>query len=260
MTGIDEPLYTVQLDIAGAAADVRCNDAPIFQEQHGYNTVTELTLNRWIRNGANSISLTLGPGDGERQVALGARGSAVVYVRAFPAERESRREVARVSYPAIADRAGNRLRVEGAFDAAVPYDSLLWLGSETIVPDERTAGELTLELSRFHDWLAGGDLESIVGAMSVRDREDAAAIYQTLDQQVSNTRRTYAVFINDADAELRPLAADRAMLRVYGQGRLARFELSNGRSPVYFHLRSMDMAAYMPVFFCRHEGRWLFIR
>jgi hypothetical protein len=76
---------------------------------------------------------------------------------------------------------------------------------------------------------------------------------------VQNTRNTYGFFL-DGYYELRPALTATARLRIYGDKRLAGLELSNGKSPLYYRMGAGDVAAYLPLLFCRCQGAWVIIR
>jgi hypothetical protein len=95
--------------------------------------------------------------------------------------------------------------------------------------------------------------------MAVRDREDALANYRSLETQVANTRHVYSSLFNGG-YELRPARTDVAHLRIYGEGRLARLELSNGKPPLYYRVGAAGMVAYLSLLFCRYRGAWTIIR
>jgi hypothetical protein len=258
MTPSARPLYTVQLDIGGVAWEARVNDAPLFAEMQGLRTGTELPLNRWIRNGANRFSYRLRPRPGQDGIPGNTRLSAVLYVRDWEADRQSRREVARVEYPGPTSVRDGETILETAFQAQVPYPPFLWFASDTIAGGETTRLDLAREYGRFYEWAASRNLEAVVRAMAVRDREDARANYASLGTQVANTRQTYGSLFNGG-YELRPDRTDAAHLRIYGEGRLARLELSNGKPPLYYRA-SISMVAYLPLLFCRYRGAWTIIR
>lgn len=260
MTPSAPPLYTVQLELGGVAWEARVNDAPLFAEPQGFNTLTELPINRWVRNGANNLSLRLRPRPKQTGIPLNTRLSAVIYSRDVGAERQSRREVGRLEYPGpTADQNGTTV-LQTTFQAPVPYAPFLWFASETIADSEETRLALAREVERFYQWLVDKDLEAIVQALAARDGEDAAAMYRSVAEQQENTRFMYRRLAGGGDYELRPVRTDVALLKIYGDGRLACLELSNGKSPIYYRAGSPDLVAYLPLLFCRNHGRWVIIR
>ena len=257
-----EPYYTVQLNMAGCVYDVRVNDAPLYENVRGYPVVVELPANRWIRNGGNELGLHLRPQAGKTALDEGAKASAVVYVREKEADRETRQQVARLEYPGAAavDQQGAETIVRANFSAAVPFGLFRWFTSPEI-SGEGALNELLEELDNFHRLLAAKNMETILAAVRERDREDAPALYRTLEEQAASSRREYQQFFDETDYTLRPLHTKDVRLRIFGHGRLARVDMKNWQSPVYYLTADRQTAGYLTLVFCRDvQGRWVVIR
>jgi len=263
MAAAPQPYYTVQLNMAGCGYDVRVNDGPLYANVRGYPVVVEMPANRWIRDGGNEVSFHLRPQAGKAALDEGAKASAVVYVREKEADRETRREVARLEYPGAAtvDRHGDETIVATRFSAAVPFGPFRWFTSPEIPAGEATLNELLGELENFQRLLAAKNMEAILAAVRARDREDAPALYQTLEEQTASSRREYQQFFDETEYTLRPLHTKDVRLRIFGHGRLALVSMKNGQSPLYYLTADRQTAGYLTLVFCRDvKGRWVVIR
>ncbi len=257
-----QPFYSVQLNLQGCAYDVRVNDGPVYQNVRGLPVVVEFPINRWVRNGPNEVSLHLRPGAGQSALTEDAKCAAVVYVRQKSADRDTRREVARLEYPksAAVRREGDETIASAPFSATVPFALFRWFSSPELADGEATLSELMSELTRFHDLFAAKDIDAILAAVRQRDTEDASANYTTLAEQAAASRREYAPFFNESAYELRPLITKNVRLRLFGNRRLARVELlSNGQPPLYYLTADHRTAGYLTMVFCRDAGGKLMI-
>lgn len=259
-----QPFYTVQLNLQGCAYDVRVNDGPVYQNVKGLPLVVEFPINRWTRNGPNEVSLHLRPGAGRSALGEDAKCTAIVYLREKAADRESRREVARLEYPksAAIRREGDETIASAPFSAAVPFPLSRWFTSAEFTDNEATLSELMRELERYHDLFAAKNIDAILAAVRERDVEDAAANYTTLPEQAASSRREYSPYFNESEHELRPLITKNVRLRLFGNGRLARVELlSNGQPPLYYLTADHQRAGYLTMVFCRDvTGKLMIIR
>jgi hypothetical protein len=258
------PVYTVQLDIKGCSFDVRVNDGLALKSLKGLPLVTELPVNRWIRNGGNELSLHLRPSPNQTALGPEAKCSAVVYTRDQAEEREARREVARREFPKspATRREGDETIVVSPFPAAVPFGLFRWFTAPEIADNENTLAELMAELQKYHGLFAAKNMNALLEAVRERDREDAMANYLPLADQVANSRREYSLFFDESKYELRPLITKNVRLGLYGNRRLARVELlSNGQPPLYYLAADHRTAGYLQMMFCRGaEGKWVIIR
>jgi hypothetical protein len=257
------PFYTLQLNLQGCAYGVRVNDGPVYHNVKGLPLVVEFPINRWIRNGANEVSLHLRPAVGQAALSDRAKCTAIVYLRERDADRATRREVARLEYPksAVIRSEGDETVASAQFFATVPFSLFRWFTSPEFAAGEATLSELMRELENFHTLLAAKDIDGILAAVRVRDVEDAAANYGTVQDQVANSRREYSQFF-DSQHELRPLITNNVRLRLYGNRRLASAELlSNGQPPLYYLTADRQSASYMTLVFCRDSmSKWVIIR
>jgi hypothetical protein len=263
MAATPQPYYTVQLNMAGCGYDVRVNDGPLYANVRGYPVVVEMPANRWIRNGGNEVSFHLRPQAGKAALDEGAKASAVVYVREKEADRGIRREVARLEYPgsAAVERRGDETVVAATFSAGVPFGLFRWFTSPMIAEGERTLDELLGELEKFHRLLGAKNMDAILAAVRERDREDAPALYRTIEEQTASSRREYQQFFDETEYALRPLHTKDVRLRIFGSGRLARVDMKNGQSPLYYLTAVRQTAGYLTLVFCRDvTGRWVMIR
>ncbi len=263
MAGELQPWYTVHLNLAGCVYDVRVNDGPLYQNVKGFPLVVEIPVNRWLRSGANEISLHLRALPGKTVLGNDCRCSAAVYRRNKSEEREKRTEVARLEYPGPAPvrREGGDTIVSMPFGARLPFAMFRWFTSEEIVPGETTVAALTGELQRLHDLFAAKNLDAIAARFAVRDQEESASVYETLTEKVADTRQLYAQLFDDSKYSLRPLYVENARLRLFGGGRLARLEIPNGQSPLYYMTTDRQTAAYVEVIYCRGaDGGWTVVR
>ncbi len=258
-----EPMYSVQVNMSGCAYDIRVNDGPLYENVQGFPLVVELPANRWIRNGANEISFHLTPAPGATRMDKECHCTAVVYVRDRSEDRESRREVAKLEYPGPSPvtRLGNTVIATGSFVADVPYPVFRWFTSGEIAYGEETRLQLVKEVESFHALLEAKNLDALAARVLERDKEDAAALYRSLGEQVGFSRRDYSQFFDEAAYTLRPARTATAKLRIFGNGRLARLDLSNGQSPVYYLTADRQTAGYVGMVFCLNgDGKWMVIR
>ncbi|MDR3719931.1 MAG: hypothetical protein P4K98_14120 [Bryobacteraceae bacterium] len=257
------PFYTVQVNLQGCAYGVRVNDGPVYHNAKGLPLVVEFPINRWTRNGANEVSLHLRPMAGQSALNERVKCTAIVYLREKDADRETRREVARLEYPksAVIRSERDETVASAQFSATVPFPLFRWFTSPEFADGETTLSELMRELENFHTLLAAKDIDGILAAVRVRDVEDAAANYTTMQDQVANSRREYSQFL-DSRYELRPLITNNVRLRLYGNRRLARAELlSNGQPPLYYLSADRKAASYMTLIFSRDSlNKWVIIR
>jgi hypothetical protein len=264
MTPAPQPYYTLQVDVAGCAYDIRMNDAPVYENRRGFPMAAEFPVNRWLRNGENRMSVRVYPVPGRPGLDKEAKCTLTVYRREREAARESRVEEARLEYPGGATRGADdgATIAEAPFTAAVRFGLFRWFTSPDIADNDATLAELVGELERFHGMLEARDLAGLLEAVGERDREDASANYQSLADQQDNSRREYGQFFDDSEYTLRPLIVKNLRLRIYGNGRLARVTLlSNGQSPLYYLTANRQTAGYIGLLFCRSAtGKWIIIR
>ena len=263
MAGAGQPYYTVQLDMSSCVYDIRVNDAPLFESVEGLPVVVEVPANRWIRNGANEVSVRLRPLPGKSGLD-GAKCSAVVYVRESGGPRESRREVGRLEYPgtSLARQDDGASVVSAPFTATVPFPLFRWFTAAEVGGADAVLAELMRELAQFHSLLSLENMGAILSALRERDREDAAASYQTVEEQTADTRKVFEDLFDKSRYVLRPLRTKEVRLRVFARGRLARVDLvSNGQSPIYYLTHDRHAAGYVTLLFCRDSmGKWVVIR
>ena len=262
MAAASQPFYTVQLNVEGCAGDIRVNGAPVYENQRGIPFIVEIPDNHLLRSGPNQLTIRMSPMPGRAALDEGTRVSAIVYMRESGQERDARREVARLEYPGAAGTPEDAATVIGApFDAAVPFPLFRWFTSPPIDDNAATRDALIRELERIYSLLEQRDMAGILTAVGERDREHASAYYQTVEEQLAETRRMFANLFDPAEYTLRPLRTKNVRLRIFGNGRLARLDLSNGASPIYYMMAGEDMAAYVTLIFCKDpRGGWLVIR
>jgi len=263
MAAAPQPFYTVQVDIEGCAYDVRVNDGPLLEDLDGLPVVVEIPINHLVRNGGNEISLRMRPGEGQDALDRETKCALTIYVRESGEDKSRRREVAKLAYPGPAPtrRDGPDTLTTATFPATVPFPLFRWFTSAEIPANENTRAELIRELERFHELLAAKNIDAILAAVRERDREHAAAYYEPLPDQVADTRRGFALQFDEAEYTLRPARVRNPRLRIFGNGRLARLDLSNGQSPIYYLMSDGDTAVYVTLVFCRDpQGKWMVIR
>jgi len=263
MADESRPFYTAQLNMEGCAYDVRVNDGPLLENLRGLPVVVEIPMNHLLRSGANEISLRLRPPEGQAALDRDTKSSAIVYVRESGEDRERRREVAKLEYPGAAPARsdGSDTVVTTTFPANVSFPLFRWFTAPEIAANDNTRAELIAEHQRFHDLLAAKNIEAILAAVRERDREHAAAYYETLSEQVADTRRGFQLLLDEGEYTLRPPQLKNPRLRIFGNGRLARLDLSNGRSPLYYMMTGAQTAVYVTLVYCRDaQGKWLVIR
>jgi hypothetical protein len=263
MAAPSQPNYSLEVNLEGCTYDVRVNDGPVYENTRGFPVVSQFPVNRWLRNGQNELSLRLLPVPGTASID-DAKCTLIVYKRERGAERATRSEVARLEYPGgpPSRRDGAATLVQSQFSASVPFGLFRWFTSPEIMPGDATMAELVRELEGFHALLEAKNVDAILAAVRERDREDAAASYQTLQEQAANSRLEYSQMFDEAQYTLRPFLVKDLRLRLFGNRRLARVELvSNGHSPLYYLTSDRRSAGYVSLTFCKDaSGKWLIIR
>jgi len=263
MPDISQPWYTVQLDIAGCAYDVRVNGGPLYENAQGYPVTVELETNRWLRNGANELEFYLRPLQGQRNIDRDCRCKGVVYLREKSADRDARTEVARLEYPGNSPqrREGPDTIIGARFSAQVPFGLFRWFTSTEIVDSDSTRAELVAELERFHALLASRDIDTALRRLAERDSEEAAAQYRTVAERTSDSRRVLTQLLDETEFMLQPTRTRNVRLRIFGSGHLARLDMPNGQSPLYFLSADRQRAGYVELVFRRDSaGGWVVAR
>jgi hypothetical protein len=236
----------------------------VYQNIEGLPVVAEFPINRWVRNGPNELSLYLRPAAGRGTIGKDVKCVVIVYQREKSADRETRREVARVEYPKMpaTRRDGDEILASTPFSAVVPFGLFRWFTAPEIADGDVTLSELLGELEKYHALFTAKDIDAILNAVRERDREDAMANYATLADQAANSRREYSLYFSESEYELRPLITQNVRLRLFGNRRLARVELlSNGQPPLYYLTADHRTAGYLTMIFCRDAGgKWVVIR
>jgi hypothetical protein len=258
-----QPFYTVQVDVEGCAYDIRVNDAPLLENPDGLPVVVEIPINHLVRTGTNEISMRMRPIDGRQALDSDTKRALIVYLRESGETRERRSEVGKLEHPGPAPvrRDGRDMLIATTFSATVPFPPFRWFASPEIANDETTRTELIRELEKFHSLLAAKNIDAILATIRERDREHAEAYYESMREQLTDSSQGFQRLFDDTEYTLRPARLRNPRLRVFGNNRLARLDLSNGQSPLYYLMSDDETAVYVTLVFCRDaQGRWLVIR
>jgi hypothetical protein len=263
MPGESQPFYSLQVNMQGCIYDIRVNDGPVYRNAKGFPLVVEFPINRWLHNGDNEFSLRLRPMPGQSALGKEAKCTAIVYVRENGADRDTRKEVARLEYPAtraVRQANGEDILIAQA-PASFPFQAPRWLTAATIADTPETLAGLLRKLEEFRSLLAVRNMDGVLVVVRDRDEEDALASYQTFAEQQAGSRREYQLVFDENEYVLQPLRTKDAQLRLYGNGRLARLEIGNGQSPLYYLTADRKSAAYITLLFMRGiSGEWVVIR
>jgi hypothetical protein len=264
----DKPIYSLQCDIAGCGYEIRCNDGPLLSKPRPIPVTVELPLNAWIHSGTNRISATITPppsGSFDEDTEMEFQ----VYRKQDGESRESRTEISKFSCKfkdGKPDTATSLTPKESGyvlaheFPVSVPFSESQWINNLDIPEDNQSRERIFQQYLSFHQLLRTRNIEAVIKLLSARTAELAGAFYEPVDEQRRVLREQFMKLFGDPSVELRDIPQT-AVLKTYGSGKLARLELKNGESPIYYLLTKFNVAQYVSLMYTQSKsGEWIIIR
>lgn len=279
---------------------VSVNGGPAWEDADGLPFNAELPLQPWVCDGTNRLRIDLVPVPGAADFDSDTEVSAILYVREWGADRSTRIEVTRLTWPPLPGSAepgqpsvpfaespafheyvkpqGNHQDEDGSspggiqhprtrisvwrdFVAHVPFPRWRWFDAPHAEDAPETIDELWKELESFHHLLIARDVDAIVKALEWRNTELAACQYQSMSKRLADCRAEYVDMVEDRDLKPAQPTREESVLRLFAGGRLARIDAWHGRSPLYYVQKQNAYAVYLPLMFCRDgRGGWKIIR
>jgi len=98
---MNKPYITMHIDINGCTYQVLVNDVPIMSDADGIPVTVDLPVNEWLKSGANSFSLKLGPVKDAKALAQEGQNChaiATLQVREFGASNSSEVLLSKLDY------------------------------------------------------------------------------------------------------------------------------------------------------------------
>ncbi len=259
--------YFLEVSAEGARTEVRLNDIPITSVAGPVDV--RLPVNLWIVSGANRLSCILSPLRGADTLPAHAKCSIALVVQSKSSRGASSEKLGEVSYfvgdastptstKLIRSKDGS-IEATNTLQVKTPFPRWLWETGDKISASMATTQELLKEVRAFWNLLKAKRKDEAFARLEYKLREIQTAEFQTREK--ARKRLMIGALIDDDDVKLEDLYTDSLKLEVFGSGRLAKLVAEeDGNSILSFVEKDQSLAYYIPLVFCRNEGRWVIIR
>lgn len=292
MPSFDHPVYVLEVDCQQLELQVRLNDIPILDSNHGKPLTCELPANLQMLDGENILEARFGPPADSEFIHQDASFS-VTLVRSFLGETETQcKNITSLNFnipptpergafanspgpteldaSALDPASGGAVKIgeinESLDDAtrtgvasrsirlAVPFARWDWPACDEIQDNDATFISLLDEYRHFWTLLNARNPSPVFNFLALKLKAITAAWHMT-DEQARD-----AIEIGDMlrcdEIDLRPLRERGLKLMILGNGKLAKIVDRDGDSPVYFREKDGSLDHYIPLTFCRSRAQW----
>ena len=251
---IENPWYTVFIDVRGCGYDLRINDCPLVKHRHR-PTSCAIPVNHWLHSGANVLTAQILPLPDENRIRSDARLQFDLLVRE---DGEGPNEhVASLSI----EKTGETIKpLRETVQITVPFPPWNWHSAPVLETNEAVLNSLLSELDVIHGLVAGNNISGLVDLAQERISETAVATYQSNADVAEGLRDSWKSLISEPGFILQPPEKQSVMLWLFGEGRLAMVTDRYAQATI-FCSNPDGLSARAELLFRQDlEGKWVICR
>jgi hypothetical protein len=252
-------IYRIKSEIFGALFEIKVNDIPVIRQFRENPSTTKTTINEWISNGDNEITIKLGFNERVVYTEETSLDLIIYEIDSVDIKEEFSKTILEIKMP---DYDENKPPVEFFKSTFIIKELPLtpaFMEGTVIKPNVEVFKMVIKKYYLIEDYLSNKKLDDYFKFIEPKELEYAALYYENYDTRVKEDREIIESEYLDPNNKIFKLQEKYLRLKIYNYGKLICIEDVEDNPCIFFFNAKTNDATFIPTYFYYNKSKNDFI-